>query len=257
VLQRETSCDFAERAEKMNLSSTFGLATSAVLCAALIACAGPGEPTTATVVRTPAPQKYESTITNYFAFRIRNPQKNSELTFGQPEPGACALDGYITGRRGWVVPVSYSTRTGEVAGKEPIRFNIKQYYFWFLGDTIAGITPRIELCPGLEATLIEGAPPSAAAGGLLPVAGPLATKPDARERVDAADASKRERPKGAAGQKPKTGQQAKKSGSASSDARKGTTKAGSSAVNPGRSSAAPPKPVGATSTPSPLSTDTK
>jgi hypothetical protein len=93
---------------------------------------------------------YEKTVTDYLAFKIRNPQKNAEVTFGQPEPGACALDEYTTSSRGWVVPVAYSTRTGE-AGKDTIRINTKQYYFWFLGSTIAGITPRIELCPGLGA----------------------------------------------------------------------------------------------------------
>jgi len=250
-LQAETSRDFAELAETMNMFPSFRSAAPSVLCAGLIACAGPGEPTTPVVVRTPPPQQYENTITNYLAFRIRNPQKNSELTFGQPEPGACALDGYITGRRGWVVPVSYATRTGEATGKETIRINIKQYYFWFLGDTIAGITPRIELCPGLEATLIEVAPPSTPAGGLLPTVVPVAAKPEV------ADPSKRERAKGATGQKPKTGQQAKKSSSSADAGRKTATKAGSSGVPPGPSTAPPPRPAADTGTSPPASTDTK
>jgi hypothetical protein len=251
----ETSFDFVGHAENMNLFQTLRLATCSVLGAGLIACAGPGEPTTPTVVRTPPPQKYENTITNYFAFRVRSPQKNSELSFGQPEPGACALDGYITGRRGWVVPVSQATRASEVTGKETIRVNIKQYYFWFLGDTIAGITPRVELCPGLEATLIDGAAPSAAVGGFVTTASPLPSRSE--PRVDIADPSKRERAKGATNQKPKTGQKAKKSGSSSSEVGKAATKAGNPLSNPGRSTATQPRPAGETSGPSPVATETK
>jgi hypothetical protein len=134
---------------KMNPLSSFKLLSSLALCAALVGCASSAD-TTPTVVRTPPPVNYEKTVTDYLAFKIRNPQKNAEVTFGQPEPGACALDAYTTSSRGWVVPVAYSTRTGE-AGKDTIRINTKQYYFWFLGSTIAGITPRIELCPGLGA----------------------------------------------------------------------------------------------------------
>ena len=101
---------------------------------------------------------YQKTVTDYLAVKIRNQPKNAEVTVGQPEPGACSLDAYTTSSRGWVVPVAYSTRTGE-AGKDTIRINTKQYYFWFLGSTIAGITPRIELCPGLG-TGFEPPPPS-------------------------------------------------------------------------------------------------
>jgi hypothetical protein len=68
------------------------------------------------------------------------------------------LDAYTTSSRGWVVPVAYSTRSGEATGKDTIRINTKQYYFWFLGNTIAGITPRIELCPGIGASF--EAPPA-------------------------------------------------------------------------------------------------
>ena len=230
---------------KMNLPSAFRLTISCLLCVGLIACAGPGEPTTPAVIRAPAPQGYEKTITNYLAFRIRAPQKNVELSFGQPEPGDCALDGYVNSRRGWVVPVSYATRTGEVTGKETIRINIKQYYFWFLGDTIAGITPRMELCPGLEATLIEGTSPGTATGG---PATSFAAKPETRERVDTADQSKGERSKGAGGQKPKAAPSAKKSS-------KSVPKTGNSGGTAGRSGA--PRPAGETSATSPVSTDTK
>src|SRR6185369_9916139 len=63
------------------------------------------------------------TITDYLAFKIRNPQKNAEVNFGAPEPGACALDAYTTSSRGWVVPVAYLTRTGEATGRasKPLR----------------------------------------------------------------------------------------------------------------------------------------
>jgi hypothetical protein len=207
----------------MNLFPTLRLATPAVFCAGLIACAGPNESATPVVVRTPPPQKYESTISNYLAFRVRNPQKNTELSFGQPEPGACALDGYVTGRRGWVVPVSQATRTPEATGKETMRIDIKQYYFWFLGDTIAGITPRVELCPGMEPTMIDSAPRSAAVGGFVTTPTAAATDP----RVDAAEAAKRDRAKGATGQKSKAAQKSKKTGSPAT-----ATKAGGAAVSP-------------------------
>jgi hypothetical protein len=158
-------------AEKMNpLSSFVKLAIFSALCAALIGCASSDDTATTTVVRTPPPRNYEKTVTDYLAFKIRNPQKNAEVTFGQPEPGACALDAYTTSSRGWVVPVAYSTRTGE-AGKDTIRINTKQYYFWFLGSTIAGITPRIELCPGIGAGF-EPPPPDPAAGASAATASP-------------------------------------------------------------------------------------
>ena len=127
------------------------MAISSALCAALVGCASSDDTATTTVVRTPPPRNYEKTVTDYLAFKIRNQPKNAEVTVGPPEPGACALDAYTTSSRGWVVPVAYSTRTGEATGKDTIRINTKQYYFWFLGNTIAGITPRIELCPGIGA----------------------------------------------------------------------------------------------------------
>ncbi len=142
---------------KMNPLSSFRLLSSLALCAALVGCASSAD-TTPAVVRTPPPVNYQKTVTDYLAVKIRNQPKNAEVTVGQPEPGACSLDAYTTSSRGWVVPVAYSTRTGE-AGKDTIRINTKQYYFWFLGSTIAGITPRIELCPGLGASF-EPPPPS-------------------------------------------------------------------------------------------------
>lgn len=162
--------------------SLFGLAASSAFCAALVACAGAGEPAPQTVVRTPAPKDYEKTITNYLAFRIRGSQKDAELAFSLPEPGDCPLDGHAASARGWVVPVVHATRKGEATGRETIKITTKQYYFWFLGDTIAGITPRIELCPGLGTLFGEVAPLAAGAGEPLPAAVGSRAKADARAR---------------------------------------------------------------------------
>jgi len=187
----------------MNPLSSCKLAISTALCAFVIGCAS-NDTVTSEVVRTPPPSNYEKTITDYLAFKIRNPQKNAEVNFGAPEPGACALDAYTTSSRGWVVPVAYVTRTGEATGKETIRINTKQYYFWFLGNTIAGITPRIELCPGNGASF--EAPPSAAPVAVKTTAAPVSTPGDA----DSAAAPK------ATAQKPKATSTTKKSGASSS-----------------------------------------
>ena len=180
-----------KHADKMNTLSSFRLAiSSALFCAALVGCASSDDAATTTVVRTPPPRNYEKTVTDYLAIKIRNQPKNAEVSFGAPEPGACTLDAYTTSSRGWVVPVAYSTRTGEATGKDTIRINTKQYYFWFLGNTIAGITPRIELCPGIGAGF--EAPPSAPA-----TASPVSANSEAQRREDAdvAAASKASAPK--------------------------------------------------------------
>jgi len=192
----------------MNPLSSFKLAISSALCAASVGCASSDDTATTTVVRTPPPRNYEKTVTDYLAFKIRNQPKNAEVTVGPPEPGACALDAYTTSSRGWVVPVAYSTRTGEATGKDIIHINTKQYYFWFLGNTIAGITPRIELCPGIgagfeapPAPVVATAPPGSASG-----------EAQRREEADSAAASK-----AASSQKPKatsSSKAKKKSGSA-------------------------------------------
>jgi hypothetical protein len=101
------------------------------------------------------------------------------------------------------VPVAYVTRTGEATGKETIRINAKQYYFWFLGNTIAGITPRIELCPGLGSGF-ESPTPDPAAGAMVPTALPVSAN---------ADAPPPEGVKAVSGQKAKPTSAAKKSGS--------------------------------------------
>jgi hypothetical protein len=181
--------------EEMNSLSSFKLAISSALCAALVGCASSSDTGPPTVVRTPPPRNYEKTVTDYLAFKIRNQPKNAEVSVGPPEPGACALDAYTTSSRGWVVPVAYSTRTGEATGKDTIRINTKQYYFWFLGNTIAGITPRIELCPGLG-TGFEAPPAPVAA---TPSPGSASGEAQRREEADIAGPSN-----AASGQKPKT-----------------------------------------------------
>ncbi len=175
----------------MNPNPFFRLATVAAFGAALAGCAGTAA-TTPTVARTPAPQNYDKTITNYLAFRIRSPQKNTLVTFGAPEPGDCPLDGYASSMRGWVVPVFYATRSGEALNA--VNITAKQYYFWFLGNTIAGITPRIELCPGIGATLIDVVPANAASGFLSPaLASPPAFDAGRRDGADVASPAQQRR----------------------------------------------------------------
>jgi hypothetical protein len=193
----------------MNAPCSFKLPICSVLCAAIVGCASNADTATPTVVRTPAPRNYEKTITDYLAFKIRNPQKNAEVSFGAPEPGACALDAYTTSSRGWVVPVAYFTRSGEATGKDTIQINTKQYYFWFLGNTIAGITPRIEVCPGNGASF--EAPPNPATAAVAATASPASTSGEAQRREDAASATAS---KAAGGEKPKGTSSTKKAGKA-------------------------------------------
>jgi hypothetical protein len=204
----------------MDLFSTFRAASSWALCAALVACAGTPDPGPPTVVRTRAPEGYERTINNYFAFHVRGPQTNVGIDVGKPEPGRCALDGYVTSQRGWVVPVVYATRTGAPTGKEAINITAKQYYFWFLGNTMAGITPRIDLCPGFGVAFSEDAQPSARAGGA-----PGAALPDAQTR-DGAAIPAQDRAKAAGGKKHETAGAAKKTGAPSGKVRPAVKKVG-------------------------------
>jgi hypothetical protein len=138
----------------MNLYSSFKIVRTLAVCAAVVACAST-EPEPAGVVRGRAPQGYDTTIASYFAFKVRAPKNNVEISVDKPEPSDCPLDGYITSARGWVVPAVYATRTGAMTGKETIYITAKQYYFWFNGDTIAGVTTRVELCPGSATGLSE------------------------------------------------------------------------------------------------------
>jgi hypothetical protein len=99
------------------------------------------------IARAPPPNNYQKSIATYFDLTIKGPQKNRELDIGKPEPGGCPVGGHITSQRGWVVPVIYATRTGNLTGKEAINITGKAYYFWFREDTIYGVTPKPELCP--------------------------------------------------------------------------------------------------------------
>ncbi len=132
----------------MTLFPTFRSLFASAMCAALAACAGSADPLPSTEVRTSPPRDYERTIDNFLAFSGRAPQKNAKVSIGQPEPGNCAVDVYARSARGWVVPVVYETFSGELNGKDVIQITAKPYYIWFLGNTIAGVTPRLDLCPG-------------------------------------------------------------------------------------------------------------
>jgi hypothetical protein len=140
-------------------------------------------------VRTRPPQGYDKTIANYLAFRIRGPQKDAEINIGAPEPSACALDEFINSSRGWVVPVVYATRTGVPSGKETINIVTRQYFFWFRGDAIAGLTPRIDVCPGAALTEFPQSTPVADAAPAT--AGSQAkTEASVREGAAATEAAK-------------------------------------------------------------------
>ena len=192
--------------------SCFKGVISSALAALAVGCSSGVDTGPATVVRTPPPQAYEKTITDYLAFKIRTPQKNAEINIGAPEPGACALDAYTTSSRGWVVPVAYATRSGEATGKETIRINAKQYYFWFLGNTIAGITPRLESCPGVGTSFEM--PPVAAAPIATPTA-PARASADAQPRDEVAPVAA----KTTSGQKRKAAAPAKKNSATSGKAK--------------------------------------
>jgi hypothetical protein len=153
-------------------------------CVLLAACATSQEPAAPQVVRTRAPQGYEKTINNYLAFRLR-PQKNTRVSVAEPEPGDCPIDGTPSSIRGWVVPVTHETFSGELTGKDTIRITAKPYWFWFNGDTIAGITPRADLCPGIVSAFDDPAksrPPTttAAEAPVAPVAARAASAEAAR-----------------------------------------------------------------------------
>ena len=161
---------------------------SSTMCAALVACAGSADPSAPAVSRTPAPQGYEKTITNFFAFKIREPQKNTKISFSLPEPGSCSLDGYVNSMRGWVVPVVYETLKGELGGREAIQITARQYYFWFLGNTIAAVTRRGDRCPGLGSAFDDSSSAGALAGRFVLAADAFPSPADALQR-DRADTS--------------------------------------------------------------------
>jgi hypothetical protein len=188
----------------MKRSPLLGLAVSSAV-AALTGCASTQDAATPSVTRSPAPEGYESTINNFFAFRVPGSQANAVIGVSAPEPGACPLGGYSASSRGWVVPTVYETRTRETSDKGAVHVTTKLYYFWFLGNTIAGISPRLEMCPGVEMTFGED-----------PASRPVA------EGSDAARA--------AGGQKQETAKEVKKAGTAPTVKRRPVKKSGSSAA---------------------------
>ena len=132
---------------------------SSALCAALVGCASSAD-TTPAVVRTPPPQttkrRSPTTWRSRSGIRRRTPRSPSVARAGCLRPGRVHHLEPGLGRAGGLL---HAHRRSD--GKDTIRINTKQYYFWFLGNTIAGITPRIELCPGIGASF--EAPPTAAA----------------------------------------------------------------------------------------------
>ncbi len=148
-----------------HMNWSFRSAVSSALCAAVVGCASTEDAGPPVVLRTAVPKGYEETINSFFALRIRGPQDNAVIAVSAPEPGACALGGYSASSRGWVVPTVYETRTREASGKGTVNVTTKLYYFWFLGNTIAGVSPRIEVCPGVGMTFGEEVLPKPAAEG--------------------------------------------------------------------------------------------
>ena len=97
-----------------------GMLLASLASVLLAACATSSEPAAPTVVRTRAPVAYEKTVNNYLAFKLR-PQKNTRISVAPPEPGDCPIDGTPSSIRGWVVPVTHETFSGELTGKDTIR----------------------------------------------------------------------------------------------------------------------------------------
>lgn len=164
------------RVRKIRVLVADGRVLSVSLASALLAgCATSTEPAAPAVVRTRAPVAYEKTINNYLAFRLR-PQKNTRVSVAPPEPGDCPIDGTPSSIRGWVVPVTQETFSGELTGKDTIRITAKPYWFWFNGETIAGITPRADLCPGIVSAFDEPKPRATTTTPVEPAVAPAAAR---------------------------------------------------------------------------------
>ena len=161
----------------------------AVACGLLAACATSSEPAAPQVVRTRAPVAYEKTINNYLAFKLR-PQKNTRVSVAAPEPGDCPIDGTPSSIRGWVVPVTHETFSGELNNKDTIRVTAKPYWFWFNGETIAGITPRADLCPGIVSAFDDPNKPRPATTTVAAPVTPVAARAEPVEPPPAKPAAK-------------------------------------------------------------------
>ena len=87
-----------------------------------------------------------------------------------------------------------STRSGEVTGQVTIPINTEEELFRFLGNTIAGITPWIELCPRQWCGFEAPPSPAVAAVGTDRVArAALIGEAQRRDDADLAGTSKRTR----------------------------------------------------------------
>ena len=82
----------------------------------------------------------------------------------------------------------YETRTREPSGQGAVSVTSKQYYFWFLGNTIAGISPRIDLCPGVGVTFGEDVSPKQVAQGSATATAPGGQKQEEANKASAAPA---------------------------------------------------------------------
>ena len=125
---------------------TFKTAATALLAACLASliagCAGNQPNPKELVVRSSPPQRYESSITNYFDATVRGIDPTRELVIGTPQRGACPMGASTGGYVGWVVPVEYKTRT-----KDSATVTVSHYFFWFSDETIRGVTRKMEVCP--------------------------------------------------------------------------------------------------------------
>jgi len=57
-----------------------------------------------------------------------------------------------------VMPAIVSPLNQNQYGFAVIRITAKPYWFWFNGETIAGITPRADLCPGIVSAFDDAKP---------------------------------------------------------------------------------------------------
>ena len=94
------------------------------------------------IVRSRAPLKHESSITNYLDARAKASDPPRELVIGAPQRGSCPMGAKNGGYVGWLVPVESKTRT-----RDSGVVTVTTYYFWFSDEIIRGVTRRMEVCP--------------------------------------------------------------------------------------------------------------
>jgi hypothetical protein len=129
-------------------TSACAMAVASALGLALLSgCAGVHEEAQVAPPVVRAPVRYVESIVSFFNVTMPRNQRNGQLSVGTPELGGCPVGGRANGARGWVVPVTYSTRTGDPGKPGGISITAKQYYVWFREDTIYGVLGKPELCP--------------------------------------------------------------------------------------------------------------